>query len=154
MTGTTTYPTAEGERRKLNAFAVLEAHREILINRGRRALLAAMLSGDETATADDVRAAVELPEGINPNLFGSVPGLLARAGIIRLARLRLSARPERHAGLNRVWELADRPAALAWLHDHPDRPDPEPPDVGDGGLFDFTTNKMPGAGTPGKYERH
>ena len=128
-------------------------HRETLIRRGRRALLGAMLAGDGTATADDVRAAVELPDGINANLFGAVPGLLARAGIIRLARLRLSARPERHRGINRVWQLADGPAALAWLAMHPDRPGPEPADLGDGCLFDFTTNKAPGAGTPGNAER-
>lgn len=103
---------AAGERRRCDALRLLEAHRERLINRGRRALLAAMLAGDGTATADDVRAAV--------------PGALVRAGIIRAAKLRVSTRPERHAGLNHVWELADRAAALDWLDAHPDVLDPLP----------------------------
>jgi hypothetical protein len=115
--------TAEGCRRKREALAMLEAQREVLINRGRRALLAAMLAGDGTATADDVRADVDLPPSISPNLFGAVPGALSRAGIIRLARLRLAH--------------------------HPDRADPVPPGNGAGLLHTIQLKEEPGAGTPG-----
>ncbi|HEX2972657.1 MAG TPA: hypothetical protein VHP11_10010 [Tepidisphaeraceae bacterium] len=133
MTSTTTYPTAEGERRKLEAFALLEARRETLINRGRRALLAVMLNGNGTATADDVRAAVTVPAGIDPVALGAVPGALARAGIIRRSGFRTSDRPEAHVRPVSVWSLTDRNAALTWLRDHPDRPNPvsEPPIAAD-----------------------
>ena len=153
MIATPTFNAAEGERRKLSAMAMLEARREVYILRGRRALLAKVLDTD-TATADDVRAAVELPDGLNPNCFGAVPGLLARAGIIGLETLRLSARPARHAGINRVWILRDRVAAMAWLADHPDRPDPTPPYSSDS-LFGFitTTHKKPGVIAPGIHEK-
>jgi len=123
---TLTYTDTEGERRKLNAFAVLEAHRETLINRGRRALLRHLLDND-TATADDVRAAVILPAGVNPKAFGSVPGELADAGIIAADGFAKSRRPEAHARPVQIWRLIDRDAALTWLGDHPDMPDPAPP---------------------------
>ena len=77
-----------------------------------------------TATADDVRAAVELPDGIDPRCLGAVPGPLADAGIIRRADYRPSSRPERHASIIAIWALADRAAALAWLAVHPELPDP------------------------------
>ena len=76
----------EGELLKREALTLLEARREVYVLRGRRALLGALLCSG-TATADDVRDAVELPPGINPKLFGSVPGSLAKAGIIRASRL-------------------------------------------------------------------
>jgi len=79
-----------------------------------------------TATADDVRSAIELPPGIDPRCLGSVPGVLAYAKIIRAAGFVRSARPERHASWLQVWELADRAAAAErWLRDHPDMPDPD-----------------------------
>jgi hypothetical protein len=115
----------EGERRKLAAHSLLEAIRELYIRRGRRSLLIRLLATG-TATADDVRAAVELPPGLNPKLFGVVPGPLAEAHIIRSVGYLRSRRPAAHARDLRVWELADRSAALAWLANHPDLPDPEP----------------------------
>ena len=72
-----------GERRKLEAHALLASRREVYVLRGRRALLTVLLARG-TATADDVRA-VELPGGLNPTAFGVVPGHLARAGIIKPA---------------------------------------------------------------------
>jgi len=123
---------AEGERRKADALATLEARREVYVRRGRRALLAVMLDGDGTATADDVRNAVELPGDIDPRCFGSVPGLLARAGLIRRADFAKSGRAERHASYIGVWELLNREAAERWLRNHPDLPDPADDDQGDG----------------------
>lgn len=139
----------EGERRKLGKLALLEARREIYVNRGRRALLRCLLS-TPTATADDVIAAVELPPEIDPRCLGAVPGLLARAGLIRSAGFVKSARPQRHASYIQVWELAaPRIDAARWIVQHPDRPDPAPED--DGGLFDLDPGKeRPAAATVGR----
>lgn len=130
----------EGERRKANQLDNLEAHREIYVNRGRRALLEKCLR-DGFATADDVRA-VELPEGMDPRCFGSVPRMLARAGIIARADFSKSARPERHASYIALWELRDAEAAREWLRHHPDIPDPAPP----------PEKKYPTAPTVGLFE--
>ena len=50
---------------------------QAFVNRGRRALLTVMLTGDGTATADAVRDLVTLPPGIDAKLFGTVPHRLA-----------------------------------------------------------------------------
>lgn len=113
----------DGQTRKLDAHALLEARREVYVLRGRRALLAALLDRGE-ATADDVRAAVELPDKINPVCLGAVPGPLALAGIIERVGFAETRRPDAHARPVSVWRLADRDAALVWLAAHPDRPDP------------------------------
>lgn len=125
MTRATMTPTADGEARKLDAHALLEARREVCVLRGRRALLAALLAGGD-ATADDVRDAVDLPAEINPVCMGVVPGPLARAGLIERVGFTESRRPDAHARPVSVWRLADRAAALAWLAAHPERPDPAP----------------------------
>jgi len=114
---------AEGERRKQDALASLAERRDVYVNRGRRALLARLLEVG-TATADDVRSVVELPPGVNPTCFGSVPSPLAQAGVIYRAGYRETTRPEGHARPVTVWRLADREAAERWLRLHPDRPDP------------------------------
>jgi hypothetical protein len=125
MNRATTTSTADGEARKLDAHALLEARREVYVLRGRRALLARLLDAPE-ATADDVRDAVEMPDEINPVCLGVVPGLLARAGIIERVGFTESRRPDAHARPVSVWRLVDRAAALSWLAAHPDRPDPTP----------------------------
>ena len=137
---------AEGERQKLDALALLEARRECYVRRGRRALLDAVLRSG-AATADDVWEAMELPPGIDPRCLGSIPGPLARAGIVRPAGFVKSRRPERHASYIQVWQLADRAAALRWLATHPDLPDPpadDPPAV-QGVLFPAHPTNEPGA---------
>jgi hypothetical protein len=118
----------EGENRKDVAHRRLEAHRDILIRRARRALLIRLLEAG-TATADDVADRIgPTGAGIDPRWLGTVPGLLALAGIIRRAGYTKSARPIRHASVTAVWELADRAGALAWLARNPDLPDPTEPD--------------------------
>ncbi|QJX00251.1 hypothetical protein [Frigoriglobus tundricola] len=114
-----------GEALKRAAHRLLEAHRERLIRRARRALLCHLLA-HRTATIDAVRAAVAVPPGVNPKAFGSVPGPLALARIIRPAGARKTARAIGHARPVTVWELADRAEALAWLDTHPDLPEPGP----------------------------
>ena len=140
--------TAEGERLKADALALLEARRQVYVHRGRRALLAAMLAGDGTATADDVRFAVELPPGLDPRCLGSVPGRLAYDGVIDPAGFVRSTRRERHASWLQVWALADRVAAVRWLADYPDLPDPGDNNQGDGKqafLFPLNPTNEPGA---------
>jgi hypothetical protein len=115
---------AAGEHLKLNAQALLEAHREAVILRARGALLVALLAGGQ-ATIDDVREVVHVPAGIDPKVFGAVPGPLARAGIIRCVGSCKTARRTAHARDVKVWELRDRTAALGWLATHPDLSDDE-----------------------------
>jgi hypothetical protein len=74
---TTTQHQAEGERRKADALTLLQAQREVFVRRGRRALLEAMLDGDGTATADDVRDAVKLPDPADDD-----PGAEKRQGVL------------------------------------------------------------------------
>lgn len=142
----------EGEARKDAKLRLLEARREVYVLRGRRLLLETMLAGDGTATADDVRAALELPADIDPRCLGSVPGRLAYDHIIGSTGFRKSARPERHASYIQVWRLLDRQGALAWLHHNPDCPDPTDEGEGvavQGLLFDSQETATPTAGTAG-----
>lgn len=133
-----------GERAKAEALALLEARRDLYVLRGRRALLKALLLTGR-ATADDVRAAVELPDGLDPKLFGAVPGALARAGIIEADGCVITGRPEAHARPVKVWRLADYPAAHRWLAEHPDRPDPATPIDYPEDLFNARTQNAGGA---------
>ena len=118
-----------GEARKLDALALLADRRDLIVLRGRRAPLAAMLAVGQ-ATADDVQDALDMPDGIDPVCLGAVPGALARAGIIRRVGYAPTCRPGAHARPVSVWTLTDRAAAERWLRDHPDRPDS--PDDDDG----------------------
>jgi hypothetical protein len=118
----------EGERRKDAAHRRLEARRDRLICRARRALLTHLLNAG-TATADDVADSIGPGDpDIDPRWLGTVPGPLAVAGIIRRAGFVTSARPSRHASIISTWELADRAAALAWLARYPELPEPDEPD--------------------------
>jgi hypothetical protein len=121
---------ADGEARKRAAHRLLEAHRERLILRARRALLIHLLAHD-TGSIDDVRGAVPVPAGLNPKLFGTVPGPLALAGIIRAAGSRKTGRAVGHARPVTVWQIADRAAALAWLREHPEPTEPPADDSTD-----------------------
>jgi hypothetical protein len=116
---------AEGERRKADAHRRLEARRDVLVRRARRALLTHLLDAG-AATADDVANAIGPGDpDIDPRWLGTVPGPLADARIIRRAGFVASARPSRHASIISTWELADRAAALAWLARNPDLPEPD-----------------------------
>ncbi|MHB1035741.1 MAG: hypothetical protein ACYC35_12925 [Pirellulales bacterium] len=131
-------PCSCGECLKANALADLEARRGVYVLRARRAMLSAMILGDGTANADDVRADLDLPKAIDARCLGSVPTLLARLGIIEAAGFVRSERPERHASYIQVWKLANRPKAIAWLADNLDVPDDDqadPPTVQTSFLF-------------------
>ncbi len=136
----------DGEAAKAAALALLEARREVYIRRGRRALLQAMLDGDGTASTDDVRAVVELPPGIDPKLFGTVAYRLVYDRVIRNAGRTKTTRAVAHGRWLELWELADRAAALRWLVDHPDLPDPADQAAGSQGfLFPIQPTNEPGA---------
>ena len=115
---------AESERRRDAAHALLAERRARLVRLAQRALLAHLLDAG-TATADDVRAAVPLPHGIDPRVYGAAPDPLVEAGAIHHAGYTRSCRPVAHARPVVVWELADRDAAVAWLATHPELPPPE-----------------------------
>ncbi len=127
----------EGKRRKDAAHLLLEARREFYIRRARRALLTRLLEVG-IATADDVAERIGPADpALDRRWLGTVPGLLAVAGIIRRVGYTKSARPARHASVIAVWELVDRGGALAWLARHPELPDDDEPDAA-GGLCQST----------------
>lgn len=140
----------EGERRKNAALDLLAARREVFVRRGQRALLAVLLEGAPTATADDVRAAVELPPDLDPRLLGAVPRTLALAGIVRRVDFQKSCRPERHASFVGLWELADRQAAIEWLARNPEPPDPEPEPLDDLPLWRVAQKRRPAVAAAGR----
>jgi hypothetical protein len=73
----------EGQARKEAAHSLLEAHRDVLIRRARRALLIRLIEAG-TATADDVADRIgPIGADIDPRWLGTVPRPLALAGIIR-----------------------------------------------------------------------
>lgn len=111
----------DGERRKRDAHELLAAHRDDIVRQGQRALLDVLLDVGE-ATIDSVRERVTLPEGIDPKLFGAVPGALARAGIIYRDRFAFTTRPMAHARPVAVWSLRDERKAKSWLAAHPPPP--------------------------------
>lgn len=53
----------EGERRKGEAFANIEAHREVILLKARRAFCDVLIEKGK-ATIDDVRAVIVLPAGL------------------------------------------------------------------------------------------
>lgn len=121
MTHTQRDGSADGERRRDDAHALLAKYREAYVRRCRRVLLAALLERG-TATMDDVRSVVTLPDGIDPVCVGPVPGELARAGIIERVGYVPSTRADAHARPLSLWRLRDRAAAACWLAEHPDIP--------------------------------
>ena len=105
---------ADGEALKQHAHAILEATRKAIVRDARRALLEhALLHG--TATIDDVRALVPIPPGINPKVFGAVPGPLAKAGSIRAVGFKRTDRNVAHARILTIWAIADTAKATAQL---------------------------------------
>ena len=110
-------------------------------------MLALLATGE--ATADAVRNVVKLPPGIDPKLFGSVPGALARGGIIRKAGFTESDRPQAHRRPILVWQLADPAAARRWLATHPDRQDPQS-EIGGAPTLPIESRPSPRDSTPGE----
>jgi len=128
----------DGVARRDAAHALLADRRAVYVRRGQRALPTV-----DTATADEVRDAVDLPPGIDPVCLGAVPSALARTGIICRVGYAPTCRPLAHARPVSVWALADRDAAMRWLTDHPDLPDPG--DDGQSLLFPVQPNNDTGA---------
>ena len=114
--------SADGARRRDDAFALLETRRKMVLLRARRALLTVLLEKGE-ASADHVRHAITLPDGVDPKCLGAVPSPLARAGIIRASGFVRTARAVAHVRPLTRWVLSDPVAARRWLAEHPDTPD-------------------------------
>ncbi|HUE71431.1 MAG TPA: hypothetical protein VMP01_11155 [Pirellulaceae bacterium] len=110
---------AEGRRRKDAALSHLELRRAAFIRRARREFLHVLLARG-SATSDDLRQRLELPEGIDPKVFGAVPGALAKAGIIAQDGFATTARPEAHARPVGIWKLVNRQLAEKWLAENRD----------------------------------
>ena len=114
---------ADGRRRRDSAHLGLMLRRELYVRAAQRALLLYLLA-HETAMVDDVRAAVALPNDIDPTLIGAAMRALAVGGLIRGDGYAQTARPVAHARPVTVWRLVDADAARQWLVDHPEMPAP------------------------------
>ena len=137
--------------RKRDVLKRHERHGESHVRRGRRAMISHVLRHG-TVSADDVRAAVELPDDVDPRCLGSVPRALANAGIIRRCGFVVSQRPERNGSYIASWMLADKPKAVRWLADHPDEADDDDRDIdenGNGLLFPSCGGSPNGNGSMG-----
>jgi hypothetical protein len=110
---------AEGRRRKEAAVSDLEIRRSAFIRHARREFLHILLAHD-LATSDDLRERLKLPEGVNPKLFGAVPGALAKAGIITQDGFARTTRPQAHGRPVAIWRLVNRQLAQEWLATHRD----------------------------------
>lgn len=147
-TSTLSTNPSDGEARKQAAHLLLEARRESYVREARRVLLQTLLDNG-TATIDDVRKVVTLPDDMNPKVFGTIPGVLARAGIVRRRTWQPTKRAIAHARTVTVWELVDSVKAQRWLASH--KPLPELT-TGEQMLFDKfapTQSETPTAGTAG-----
>ena len=146
----------EGARRRDEKLSLLAQRRARFIRHGQRVLLTTATNAGR-ASADDVHAAMELPADLDARFLGCVPVALAHAGLVRSAGFIKSIRPQRHASYIQLWALADREAAVRWLAENPDLPDPAPND-GDTApsLFPLPAAqiKSPAAATVGRYGRN
>lgn len=121
----------EGEKLKRNAHSLLVERRAALIQRARRAFVGVLLERGE-ACADDVRALVPVPIGINPVAFGPVGAHFAELKIAAADGYVKTTRPEAHARPIQRWILIDRAEAIGWLASNPEQADPAPePYAGD-----------------------
>jgi len=109
-----------GEAKRDAAHAKLEAKRDLIILRARRAMIETALQDGE-ATADCVHHVLgELPAGIDKRCLGPVGRGLALAGIFCEAGMEKSRRAERNASRLIRWKVCDREKAVKWLRDHPE----------------------------------
>lgn len=103
-----------GEQLKEAALTTLEATRAALILEARRVMVRRLLAAG-TATADDIRAGLVIPDGIDPKCLGVVPRLLCNLKLIRPGGFKPTTRAEAHCRPVRIWALADPKGAQAWL---------------------------------------
>ena len=59
------------------------------------------------ASADDIRAAVKIPDDISPSITGTAVRLLSKDKVIVVVSIGTTARRCAHARLTRFWRLAD-----------------------------------------------
>jgi hypothetical protein len=113
-----TEPTAEEEKAAAFARMVEGETAAAFVRRCRHALLS-LVQRQETATIEDVRAVVPIPEGMNPKLYGTVPGGLASAGAIRQAGYVKGVRRESHARPIAAWKAGNLESLYLWIAANP-----------------------------------
>ncbi len=118
-------------RRDAELFRLRVVHHPIIV-RLERAFVKALLEKVHPLPADYVYELVPLPAGWNPKLMGAVFRGLDVARVIRCVGHTKSARPERHGGDVRSWELVSTEAATAWLAAHPEPPGDAPGPIAGG----------------------
>lgn len=107
-----------GEERKQVAHALFEVYRKAYLRIARRTLLE-LLFEYGTASIDDVRDLVKVPDSINPKFFGAVPGTFAKLNIITAQSMVKTRRRVAHARHITLWRLIDIDKAQEWLRTHP-----------------------------------
>lgn len=84
----------------------LHDDRAAVIASAQRAMLD-VLRDQPTASADDIRPRVTIPDGVHPAVIGCAIAGLHRDGLIAPVATIATSRPAGHAHLMRVWRLAD-----------------------------------------------
>ncbi len=105
---------ADGEARRDAALDLLLVHRGPLIRQIQAAAVRTAIEQWEVC-ADDVRALVPIPDGVNPKVVGAVFASLGRSQILQCIGFKKSTRPEAHARPIGKWRLANRSAAIKFL---------------------------------------
>ncbi len=107
----------DARRTKEATLATLEERRHWWILQGRFILVTVALERGQ-ASSDDIHERLTLPDEIDPTCLGSVPTMLARAGIIkRIGYIPTSRKTAKSRPLS-LWEIADREAAQRYLAQH------------------------------------
>ena len=113
-----TDPNAGGEARRDEALAILNRTRRATIRTLQRAAINLALTCGKI-TADDLRAVVSIPPGIDPVVVGAAVRGLAVAGVLKRDGYKRSARPVAHCRPVAEWTLVDRGHAIDWLSVNP-----------------------------------
>ncbi len=92
----------------------------VILRRSLPATLSHPLDGHDTVCADDSRAAVACPKGVNPKCFGVVQTELAKLGTITKVGSKNTRRPQGHPRPVYDRGLVDATAARQRLAKHPD----------------------------------
>lgn len=74
------------------------------------AIFRRMLSAGKPVAIEDARRSVRVPENFNPSCLGGIVRRMKDAGEIAFHGYRRSEAASRHAGIARLWVLADAPA--------------------------------------------
>ena len=125
---TTTIEPETGEQLRDEALDILERYRAAYIRLGCRAMVAELLRSPEPISTDFARAAIgPIHRDIDWKFLGAIPRTLCGAGVMTPAGFTVTKIPESHARPIKLWGLADRVFAEAWLRDNPEKETPAEP---------------------------